>query len=771
MIREQAKLTAAHTANDDFGISVAVSGDTVVVGAYGAADAGPDSGSAYVFVRSGGSWTEQDRLTASDATAGDHFGNSVAVSGDTVVVGAYRAADAGPGSGSAYVFVRSGGSWTEQDRLTASDAAADDRFGRSVAVSGDTVVVGAYGDDDPDYGSMSGSAYVFVRSGGSWTERAMLTADEDSAADDYFGRSVAVSGDTVVVGAYGDDDGGSRSGSAYVFVRTEYGYDPQAKLTAADAAADDFFGRSVAVSGDTVVVGAYGDDDDGSSSGSAYVFVRSGGGWTQQPKLTATDAAAYDVFGYSVAVSGDTVVVGAHCDDDAGDMSGAVYVFARSGSGWTEQAKLTAADADADDKFGVSVAVSDDTLAVGAYGDADAGPSSGSAYVFDLDAQPGGQEPRRRLQRRAARRRLGGAVSPDNGQRVEVGSVRVDADAHGLQVEVFVDDTQIAALRAQGVELAVGENLSEIGRARQHDVGREIATRVGGWRRRDWARRSQRSRRMQYLNVTEVESAMQGLSDNYPSTCELIALPEATHEGADDARRSNRSRPARQPAGDAVHRWSATRGNGEAPTSASTSPPIYSRRTTSAPASPTRARRSRPPRCARSSKTHRCSSSPWSTRWQITTARPSIHGGRKNRNPVAGVDLNRNYDFLWDLQDGIPPGCPRRCVRRPDLLDVPRRGASFGAGDEERCLASGHVSADSMDDRHPQLRRADLQRIGGTTRIRPPTRTRTFSILPTTDCVENRPSTSTTSTSGRKTWLRRTAWRAGCRPLCTVCGA
>jgi len=325
--RMPAELTASDAAADDyFGLSVSVSGDTVVVGAAYDDDGGSESGSAYVFVRSGGTWTQQAKLTASDAAAGDYFGYSVSVSGDTIVVGAFMDDAGGNQSGSAYVFIRSGGTWSQQAKLTASDGAAYDHFGRSVSVSSDTVVVGAAYDDDG--GSSSGSAYVFIRSGGTWTQQAKLTAS-DAAAGDDFGYSVSVSGDTIVVGAFMDDDGGSGSGSAYVFVPSGGTWTKQAKLTASDAAAGDLFGRSVSVSGDTVVVGAYGDDDGGSYSGSAYVFHGPGGVFLEHRKLTASDAAADDFFGYSVSVSGDTVVVGADHDDDDGAYSGSACVFTR----------------------------------------------------------------------------------------------------------------------------------------------------------------------------------------------------------------------------------------------------------------------------------------------------------------------------------------------------------------------------------------------------------------------------------------------------------
>src|SRR6266498_3365366 len=213
-LSQEAKLTAGDAASgDQFGAAVGISGETAVVGApVGDTAAGPNAGSAYVFVRSGTSWSQQAMLTASDAAVFDLFGRALAVSGDTAVIGAPSDdTDAGPNAGSAYVFVRSGTSWSQQAKLTASDAAASDTFGDAVGISGDTAVVGAqFGD------TIAGSAYVFVRSGTSWSQQAKLTAS-DAAAFAFFGAAVAISGDTVVVGALADDtDAGSNAGSAYV---------------------------------------------------------------------------------------------------------------------------------------------------------------------------------------------------------------------------------------------------------------------------------------------------------------------------------------------------------------------------------------------------------------------------------------------------------------------------------------------------------------------------------------------------------------------------
>ena len=321
----EVKLTASDGATDDwFGRSVAISGDYAVVGAYCDGGAGRDSGSAYIFKRDGTAWTEQAKITASDGAAYDYFGLSIAISGDYAVVGAYGDADAGWGTGSAYIFKRDGTVWTEQAKITASDGAADDRFGASVAISGDYAVVGAYYGDGAVLDS--GSAYIFKRDGTAWTEQAKITAS-DGAAEDYFGASVAISGDYAVVGACWDDDAGPGSGSSYIFKRDGTTWTGQAKIIASDGATSDYFGASVAISGDYAVVGAYLDDDAVLDSGSAYIFKRDGTAWIEQAKITASDGAADDRFGRSVAISGDYAVVGAPYDDDRGTNSGSAYIY------------------------------------------------------------------------------------------------------------------------------------------------------------------------------------------------------------------------------------------------------------------------------------------------------------------------------------------------------------------------------------------------------------------------------------------------------------
>lgn len=264
-------------------------------------------------------------------------------------------------------------------KLTASDAAAEDNFGYSVSVSGDVAVVGARWDDDG--GSRSGSAYVYRFEGGAWVETAKLTAS-NAEADDYFGEAVAVSGDVALIGAPGNDDISFLAGAAYVFRYNGSNWIEEAKLTASDAAAGDMFGFSAAINGDRAIVGARWNDDAGSNSGSAYVFRFNGTHWIEEAKLTASNAAAGDDFGTSVSISGEVAIVGAPDNDAAGSNAGSAYIFRFSGADWVEQAMLNASDAAAEDLFGESVSISGEAAIVGARLDDDAGTSSGSAYIF-----------------------------------------------------------------------------------------------------------------------------------------------------------------------------------------------------------------------------------------------------------------------------------------------------------------------------------------------------------------------------------------------------
>lgn len=361
---QQAMLVASDpAAGDNLGYAVSVSGDTAVLGSFGKNN---NQGAAYVFVRNGSSWTQQQKLTANDGLPGDQFGFSVSLSGDTAIVGApgYPA-----GQGAAYVFVRSGALWTQQAKLTAAgEAQPNDVFGFSVSLSGDTALVGAYGRS-----SYQGVAYVFLRSGVTWTQQQKLVA-ADGAANDFFGYSVAVSGDTALLGAHGKSLSG---GTVYVFVRTSGAWIQLQKLPAPPKLlAGESFGKRVSLSGDTAVIGIPGQ---AASQGGACVYVRTAGSWILQSALTAADLQAGDNFGFSVAVEGDTALVGAY---GQASFRGAAYMFVRNGLNWVLQQKITAAGGQPGDALGISVSVSGDTALIGAYGRT---IYQGAAYVFLSD--------------------------------------------------------------------------------------------------------------------------------------------------------------------------------------------------------------------------------------------------------------------------------------------------------------------------------------------------------------------------------------------------
>jgi len=367
------------------GYSVSISSSTALVGVPGDVTAsGSPVGSAYVFLRTGDIWNLQQQLMASDAATYDSFGQSVSLSGDTALIGS-RGSDTAEeyDTGSAYVFYRSGGVWTQQQKLSPSDASTDDWFGSSVSVFEDTALVGSIHDE-----SGIGSAYVFVRNGAIWSEQQKLVAS-DGESDDYFGGSVSLQNNTALVGAHRDDsESGANAGSAYVFVRTGSLWIQQQKLIDGNGIAEDWFGSSVSLSGDTAIIGTPHDNIGAQyHAGSASIFVRIGENWTLQQQLVASDVLANGNFGTSVCISGDTAVVGSPY---GGDNKGGAYVFTRTGSTWAQHDKLTAADSSENAGFGFSLSLSGNTLLVGA--DNDAGLdilggnaySQGSVYVFRI---------------------------------------------------------------------------------------------------------------------------------------------------------------------------------------------------------------------------------------------------------------------------------------------------------------------------------------------------------------------------------------------------
>ncbi|MFM7052163.1 MAG: FG-GAP repeat protein, partial [Planctomycetota bacterium] len=356
-------------AAENFGYAVSLSGDTLAVGVpYDDVGVNSDQGSVRVFVRSGTTWSAQATLTASDGAAFDLFGYSFSLSGDTLAVGVpYDDVGANSAQGSVRVFVRSGTTWSAQATLAASDGAVFDNLGWAVSLDGDTLAVGVpYDAVGPN--ATQGSVRVFVRSGTTWSAQATLTAS-DGAVGDQFGFMVSVSGDTLAVGMRYDNVGANGDqGSVRVFVRSGTTWSARAGLAASDGAAGDNFGYAVSLSGDTLAVGVpYDDVGANSDQGSVRVFVRSGSTWSAQATLTASDGAAFDLFGDSVSLSGDTLAVGVPYDDVGANVNqGSVRVFVRSGTAWSAQATLAASDGAASDLFCNSVSLSGDMLAVGA---------------------------------------------------------------------------------------------------------------------------------------------------------------------------------------------------------------------------------------------------------------------------------------------------------------------------------------------------------------------------------------------------------------------
>lgn len=378
---EEDKVTATiPVSQEEFGDSVGISGDTMVVGArwYNQGFT-PRIGAAYVFVRNGSNWDFQQMLLAPDAAQDDHFGDSAAIDGDTIVIGANNDNNPFIDGGSAYVFVRNGTSWSFQAKLLPSDASAVTNFGGSVGISGETIVVGG----------TNVSIYTFVRSGAVWTQQQRVTPNDPQVGQN-FGSSVSISGNTVVAGAPGDTQEPSAGGAAYVFVRGGTVWTQQAKLVGSTTAPGDAFGFSVAVSSDTAAIGDRNHIHSDVPKGTAYVFVRAGTTWSQQAELLPSHLANAFWYGHSIAIDGDTVAVGIPGDSSMGGFTGAADVFGRSGTTWTHEGYLQASDA-GPDWTGWSISVSGDAIAVGSrYADTipavQTGP--GAAYVFREGGAP-----------------------------------------------------------------------------------------------------------------------------------------------------------------------------------------------------------------------------------------------------------------------------------------------------------------------------------------------------------------------------------------------
>ncbi len=366
-----------------FGSAVALSGETAVVGAPGHAAGGDDSGAAYVLSFDGSSWAQDEILIPADAQPGARFGAAAAAGLNLVVVGAPGDDAGGPESGSAYVFRRQGAAWVQEHKLVPVGNPAGDEFGAAIDVAGDVLVVGAWADDTTN-GENGGSASVYRFNGSTWAlEQKLIPAG--GAADDLFGVGVAVSGDTVLVGAIGDDEAASSAGTVYVYRHDGSNWVQEQKLLASDAENADAFGVSVDLAGSTAAIGAYRDDDFGGLSGAAYVFTHDGSSWLEQQKLLADHGGAGAWFGWSVAVGGGApgrIAVGAPRAPDNGERAGAAYVFEHDGSQWVQERMLLSSQGRGGDEFGTGVAVNAQIALAGAPFADDPGDDAGVAFFY-----------------------------------------------------------------------------------------------------------------------------------------------------------------------------------------------------------------------------------------------------------------------------------------------------------------------------------------------------------------------------------------------------
>jgi hypothetical protein len=356
---EEAKLIASDGAPPAFfGFSVSIDGDSAIVGAW---MQGGLKGAAYVYTRTGTNWTEEAKLTASDGAPPDEFGYSVSIDGNYVIIGSYN--DDG-GRGSAFVYKRTGTTWTQEAKLIASDGVPGDGFGYTVSINGNSAIAGAWRDEN-----LTGAAYVYTRTGTNWIQEAKLTAS-DGDINDYFGYSVSINDDSAIVGARNKE---ALTGAAYVYTRIGTTWTQEAKLIASDGEPEDQFGLSVSINGNSAIAGAAGNVN---KPGAAYVYTRTGTNWTQEVKLVGSDSVIGGGFAWSVSIDGDSFIAGSPGGDN---NNGSAYIFTRTGTNWTEEAKLTASDATPGDFLGLSVSISGGSAIAGAFGD---DGYKGSAYVF-----------------------------------------------------------------------------------------------------------------------------------------------------------------------------------------------------------------------------------------------------------------------------------------------------------------------------------------------------------------------------------------------------
>lgn len=375
------RITAADGGTgDQFGIGVAVSGNTAMVGAYKPYSGSNGKGTVYVYSMQNGKWVQTQELMASDASTDDEFGCSVTIEGTTAVIGACHARN---GPGAAYVFTESSGSWQQTQELTASGS---NDFGHSVAISGSTILVGAPFTYLP--GPIEGAAYVFTNTGGTWAQSAQLTAS-DEADGDEFGWSVSLDGSTALIGSLlADINGNTSQGAAYLFTNSGGTWSQTQKLTATDGGSNDDFGMSVSLSGTNAIVGATGAQTAGIPAGAAYVYTDTAGTWGFAQKLMMNNSSINE-FGASVDMQGSRVLVGAYAASGSNFGSGATLIFIDQNGIWQQSRMLYAADGVANDAFGWSVSLDGSNILIGADQAIVGGnENQGAAYFFqpaDLD--------------------------------------------------------------------------------------------------------------------------------------------------------------------------------------------------------------------------------------------------------------------------------------------------------------------------------------------------------------------------------------------------
>ncbi len=324
----------------------------------------------------------QNIILADDGKAGDSFGYDVAIDGDTALVGAFKAdIDGVMDAGAAYVYVLGDNGWQKQAKLIAEPAFAEDTLGGKVALKNNFAMLGVSRRDDK--GKDSGAVVSFEREVNVWKQRHIFTAP-DAKSGDAFGQSIALTNNHLIIGAPRNDALGNDVGAAYIYKRENDTWRYQTKITANDGAAGDLFGISVAIDGNTILVGADLHDEKAENAGAVYVYVLKENMWKQEAKLMASDGGKTDIFGVRVAISGNTALVSARRDDieELGADAGSAYIFVRDGSTWTQQVKLTSPDGQADDRFGRGVSLSDDTAIISAMNHDANGSNTGALYVY-----------------------------------------------------------------------------------------------------------------------------------------------------------------------------------------------------------------------------------------------------------------------------------------------------------------------------------------------------------------------------------------------------